>query len=58
MFVSKMSFSILNVVKTIKKAVCIPSIQMEEVFEGKKKSIFHERDNDKTMQQEIDDLKK
>ena len=38
MFVSKMSFSILNVkeiVKTIKKAVCIPSIWMEAVFEGK-----------------------
>ena len=35
MFVSKVSFSILNVVKTIKKVVCIPSIQMEAVFEGK-----------------------
>ena len=38
MLVSKMSFSILNVkeiVKTIKKAVCISSTQMEAVFEGK-----------------------
>ena len=37
MFVNKMSFSILNVkeiVKTIKRAVCIPSTQMEVVFEG------------------------
>ena len=38
MFVNKISFSILNVkeiVKTIKKAVCIPSTRMEAVFEGK-----------------------
>ena len=38
MFVNKMSFLILNVkeiVKTIKKAVCIPSTRMEAVFEGK-----------------------
>ena len=38
MFVSKTSFSILNakeIVKTIKKAVCIPSTLMEVVFEGK-----------------------
>ena len=38
MFINKMSFSILNVkeiVKTIKKVVCIPSTQMEAVFEGK-----------------------
>ena len=38
MFVNKMSFSILNVkeiVKTIKKAVCISSTRMEVVFEGK-----------------------
>ena len=37
MFVSQMSFSILNmkeIVKTIKKAVCIPSAQIEVVFEG------------------------
>ena len=36
--VSKMSFSILNVkeiVKTIKKAMCIPSTRMEAIFEGK-----------------------
>ena len=38
MFVNKMSSSILNVKeigKTIKKAVCIPPIWVEEVFEGK-----------------------
>ena len=38
MFVNKISFSILNVkeiVKTIKKAICIPSTRMEAVFEGK-----------------------
>ena len=37
MFVNKMSFSILNVkeiVKTIKKAVCIPSTWVEAVFKG------------------------
>ena len=37
MFVNKISFSILNVkeiVKTIKKAMCIPSTQMKAVFEG------------------------
>ena len=37
MFINKMSFSILNVkeiAKTIKKVVCIPSTQMEAVFEG------------------------
>ena len=38
MFVNKMSSSILNVKEignTIKKAVCIPPIQVEVVFEGK-----------------------
>ena len=38
MFVNKMSSSILNVKeieKTIKKAVCIPSTQVEAVFKGK-----------------------
>ena len=38
MFVNKMSSSILNVkeiVKTIKKAVCIPSTRVKVVFEGK-----------------------
>ena len=38
MFVNKMSSSILNVkeiVKTIKKAVCIPPTQVEVVFKGK-----------------------
>ena len=38
MFVSKMNFSISNVkeiVKTIKKAVCIPSTRMEAVFKEK-----------------------
>ena len=38
MFANKISFSILNVkeiVKTIKKAICIPSTRMEAVFEGK-----------------------
>ena len=37
MFVNKMSSSILNVkeiVKTIKKAMCIPPTQVEVVFEG------------------------
>ena len=37
MFVNKMSSSILNVKeleKTIKKAVCIPPIWVEVVFEG------------------------
>ena len=37
MFVNKMSSSILNVkeiMKTIRKAVCIPSTQVEAVFEG------------------------
>ena len=38
MFVSKTSFLILNmkeIVKTMKKVVCIPSTQMEAVFEGR-----------------------
>ena len=38
MFVSKTSFLILNmkeIVKTIKKALCIPSTQIEVVFKGK-----------------------
>ena len=45
MFINKMSFSILNVkeiVKTIKKAVCIPSTQMEAVFEGKETYLMKE----------------
>ena len=45
MFINKMSFSILNVkeiVKTIKKAVCIPSTQMEAVVEGKETNLMKE----------------
>ena len=45
MFINKMISSILNVKeigKTIKKAVCIPSIQVEAVFEGKAMSPTNE----------------
>ena len=38
MFINKMSSSMLNVKeieKTIKKAMCIPSTQVEAVFKGK-----------------------
>ena len=45
MFINKMISSILNVKeirKTIKKAMCIPSIQVEAVFKGKAMSPTNE----------------
>ena len=45
--------------KTIKKAVYIPSIQVEAVIKGEATSpTSDERDDNKAMQREIDDLKK